>query len=202
MKKFFSLILLFLVSFSHSFAESWALVEPNLNLSSGTVLEVNSATTWTWENVLVKPVESSIYTYYYSVTCPYCQKLNRYLDSVDWYSKLNIDKREVLNNKDNSMKMAEDIQRLGLENQNIWVPFIIVNNWWKETHLTGLDQAIAYLEPILWKYDESEINQKIKAEQEQNKQIMKENNKEQKGIFIIILILLAIIIPTVIILKK
>lgn len=185
-----SLSLVSLVSAETGTISTW--ITSTGKISSGTILEVTSATTGSWENALVTPNEATTITYYYGQTCPYCQNLNRYLESVDGYSKLNIDKREVWHNKENAQKMSEDIKRLGLENNaNIWVPFLVVNENGKEITLSGLDQAMAYFEPILGKYDEKAV----KTAENEAIQKKAEANSNRHIIFLIVILVLAALIP-------
>lgn len=162
---------------------TWEIVENN----TWTVLEVTSATFWTKNVLKENPIESTMITYYYWETCPYCQQLNKYLTEVDWYNKLNIDKREVWNNKENALKMTEDLKRLGLENAKTWVPFLVVNENWKEKVLNWLDEAMAYFEPKLGKVVVT------KVEQKDNKNAI---------IFMIVVAILAVVIPFAIINMK
>lgn len=202
MKKIFVILLLSLNLFSLANAESstwvisdslswiteetstWVVVDTDSN--TWVVLEVNSATS-SWTNVLVSPVENLSYTYYFGQTCPYCQQFSKYMDSVWGFDKLNIEKREVWHNKENSLKFAEDLKRLWLENNaNIWVPFLVINDNWTETYLSWLDQLMAHFEPILWK-----------AKVEEKKVITKEQKDRNVTIFIFVMILLAVILPSV-----
>lgn len=162
---------------------TWEIVENN----TWTVLEVTSATSWTKNVLKENPIESTMITYYYWETCPYCQQLNKYLTEVDWYNKLNIDKREIWNNKENALKMTEDLKRLGLENAKTWVPFLVVNENWKEKVLNWLDEAMAYFEPKLGKVVVT------KVEQKDNKNAI---------IFMIVVAILAVVIPFAIINMK
>lgn len=192
MKKIFILLILSLNFFSLANAEKL-----NEN-SSWVILEVSSATTWSWENVLVNPIENISYTYYYGAWCKYCQAFWRYMDSVWGFEKLNFDRREVWWNRDNAIKMASDIERLWLDSTKIWVPFLIINDNWKETHLSWLDQLLSYFEPILWKYD----SEKYEKEQKEKELKKAEENKSNRTIFLAVIIFLAILVPIIIILPK
>lgn len=187
MKKILVILLLSLNFFSLVSAETNTWETSTGTASTWTVLEVSS-TTSDGKNVLKEEkVEQTMITYYYWDTCPYCQRLNAYLEKVDWYSKLNIDKREVYNNKDNSLRMTEDLKRLGLQNAKTWVPFLIVNENWQEKTLNWLDEAMAYFEPKLGKVVET------KVEGKDNKNVM---------IFMIVVAILAVLIPFVFIKKN
>lgn len=198
MKKFLVILLLSINLYSITSAENNTWETSTWNTQSWTILEITSATTWSWENALVNPVENRTITYYYWETCPYCQKLNLYLTKTDWYNKLNIDKREVWRNKQNSLKMTEDLKRLWLENDSsIWVPFLVVNENWKEITLSGLDQAMAYFEPILWKVEETSL---VSKENILETTDWKTNNNAV--IFLVSVLLLAVIIPLLFIKKS
>lgn len=183
-KSFLFLMSFFLVSVVS--AESVAVVNNSWTLSSTwKVLEISEAKTWNWENVLVNPVEKTTYTYYYGETCPYCQRLTKYLNQTWWFEKLKIEKKEVWHNKKNAEEMSKDITRLKLEDKKIWVPFLVVNNGWKETYLSGLDEAMNHFEPILWKVETKTVE-----------------NKQAVKYFLIIALILAIWIPTFFIIFK
>ena len=214
MKKIFTILVLSFWIISLTNAEnitvnSWK-VEATVKVSStwATTSTWWTSSTWTHETDTIKtaswsadqtPIENAVYTYYYGQTCPYCQEVAKYFESVWWTEKINMDKREVWNNRDNAQKMAEDLKKLWLENDtNIWVPFLVINQWWKLSYLSGSSQIISHFEPILWKYDSKKIteNENIKSEKKV------EGKSSRKQIFFFIMILCAIIIPAAIIIPK
>jgi len=53
------------------------------------------------------------YLYFYGITCPHCQELNRIAEERDLYSQISIEKREVYNNAENRdifLELIKDIQ--------------------------------------------------------------------------------------------
>lgn len=91
------------------------------------------------------------YTYYYGQWCSHCAKVDKYLNAVDWYEKLWIDKKEIYFDADNRAAMQEDAKRLwlGEDWEWVWVPFFIVNNDWVETPIIWDATIIEYFTPIL-----------------------------------------------------
>ena len=214
MKKIFTILVLSFWIISLTNAEnitvnSWK-VEATVKVSStwATTSTWWTSSTWTHETDTIKtaswsadqtPIENAVYTYYYGQTCAHCQEVAKYFESVWWTEKINMDKREVWNNRDNAQKMAEDLKKLWLENDtNIWVPFLVINQWWKLSYLSGSSQIISHFESILWKYDSKKIteNENIKSEKKA------EEKSSRKQIFFFIMILCAIIIPAAIIIPK
>ncbi|MDD2907793.1 MAG: hypothetical protein PHH98_04075 [Candidatus Gracilibacteria bacterium] len=121
---------------------------------------------------LDKKTESS-YIFYYGQGCTHCAKVEKYLEGVSGYEKLNIVKKEVYFDDKNRQEMLDDGKRLGLEESSIGVPFFVVNDDGKETPIIGDVVIIDYLKTILGEVPEN-------------------NNKT---IVFTILIILAIIIP-------
>ena len=117
------------------------------------------------------------YTYYWGQGCPHCANVADYMDAVDGWNKMNVDKREIYFEKENAAKFTADIERLGLDSAKVWVPFLIVNTDWVETTFSWDTPIIDHFLPILWEAPE--------------------NNK--KTIVFIILGLLAVLIPLFII---
>lgn len=104
-------------------------------------------------------VLNSTYIYYYGQWCAYCASLDRYLNSVNWYDKLNIEKREVYRNPENSKNMMADAERLWL-GMNVWVPFFIVNTWEEEIPMVWDKPIIDFLSPVLGESSNSKNNSK------------------------------------------
>ena len=113
------------------------------------------------------------------------------MDSVWGWDKLNIDKREVWSNRDNAVKMASDMQRLGLDSSTLTTPFLVINSNWKETALTGLDQLMAYFEPILGKSTVSANDDNNLVDTTTNNPVKTEEQKRNSTWFLIIVALIA-----------
>ena len=88
------------------------------------------------------------YLYYYWKGCSHCANVDEYMNWVDGYNRIKMEKKEVYFDKDNAKAMSEDAERLWYK--NVWVPFLIVNKDWKESVLTGDKPIINYFTPILW----------------------------------------------------
>lgn len=201
MKKIITILALSLFLASVSFADNSGTASTGevqlLSTSTGTetstgntVLEVTSAIS-DGKNVLkANPLEKIIVTYYYGAECPHCKVVSNYLEKVDGYNKMKIDKREVWHNKDNQKKMMEDLTRLGLANSSsIGVPFLVVNNDWKETYLTGETDVLNFFESYLGKVET------VKASD-------KGENNTRVIVFLLIVWALAALIPFFLTRKK
>lgn len=114
------------------------------NLLTGTWVDID----FDIDSFYKDTVLNSTYIYYYGQWCSYCASLDRYLNSVDWYKKLNIEKREIYRNPDNSKNMMADAERLWL-GLNVWVPFFIVNTWEEEIPMVWDKPIIDFLSPVL-----------------------------------------------------
>lgn len=62
------------------------------------------------------------YRYFFGVTCPHCQELNRIAESKDLYSKISVEKREVYHNTENQAMFLALIEELDVEGSG--VPFV------------------------------------------------------------------------------
>lgn len=113
------------------------------------------------------------YTYYWGNGCGYCANVNAYLKWVEDESLIKMEKKEIYFNKNNAKDMSEEATRLWIDPTKLGVPFLIINEDWKETYLTWDKPIIEHFKPILWEAKES-------------------NNKT---VILIILGLLAVIIP-------
>ncbi len=169
LKNIISFVIIWILSFGISYAE---LEVTNISISDNTstwiILPDNELTiTSSWS------IGDTSYIYYYWQWCSYCAQLDKYLNKVDWYSKLDIVKKEVYYNDDNRSEMLSVWEKLWLNTSDIWVPFLIKNVNWEETPMIWIDTIMNEFEPILWDIPEN-------------------NNKP---IVFTILIILAIIIP-------
>lgn len=202
MKKFIYTLILSVSLFSIVSASSWNVETGEVEIlatpiSISSWIEENQ-TVSSWVTSSTNPIENTSYIYYYGQGCPYCQQFQKYMESVWWFDKLNIDKREVWYNAENQTKMAEDIQRLWIVSEQIWVPFMVINQWGEESYISWLDGLLSHFEPILGKYSEETIS-KIEAEK---KLIQSEQNKWKTYVFLIIILILAVWIPAIFILPK
>lgn len=78
---------------------------------------------------------ASNYVFYYGQWCPHCAKVEEYMESVDWYSKLNITKKEVYFDKNNAQELNSFAQKLWINSSEVWVPFLLVQDWDKYSYL-------------------------------------------------------------------
>lgn len=163
------------------FAESWSINSAwkTENLLYKTSVVEASTGELTNEKPWVKIDKSleTTYIYYYGQWCSHCAKVDRYMGKVDWYTQLNVEKKEIYFEQENSAEMLEAWKRLWLSDKEIWVPLLLVNKNWKEQAFIWDKEIIDFYTPILWEVSES-------------------NNKT---VILIIFTLLAILIPTFII---
>jgi len=151
-------ILLFILAMSFSFAladllpttSEWELNNRIDGTNTGS-LEISI---WT-NNSEVDLIRDSSYIYYYWDGCSHCANVDYYLKKTDGYNKLDIIKKEVWSNKENSAEMAEVMERLWLDISKVGVPFMLVKNWDDETYLNWDTPIINYFKPYLWEIPES-----------------------------------------------
>lgn len=170
LKNILSIVIVLMISFSISNAELEITdISITENTSTWVVVDREVIT----DTITTTNIEGTSYIYYYWQWCSYCAQLDKYLNKVDWYSKLDIVKKEVYYNDDNRSEMLSVWEKLWLNTSDIWVPFLIKNVNWEETPMIWIDTIMNEFEPILWG--------------------IPENNK--KPIVFTILVILAIIIP-------
>lgn len=163
------IISLVLVSFIwNSYAEDSVLLDSTWVVATWSLTET-LVSTWSIDNNL----EETSYTYYYGQWCSHCANLDKYINWVWWYEKLNIVKKEVYFDDKNRQEMVDEWKRLWLSESEIWVPFFIINESWTETSIVWDGPIIEKLKPILWDIPEN----------------------KNKTIILAILSILAIIIP-------
>lgn len=115
MKKISSVLLcVILFGFSSAFAQDVQVVPTNVEIP---YVETE------WETQNQENQEEIVYNYYYSPTCGWCQKLDKFLDKNDAYEKLNINKINVRewNNVDKMMNAAQEV---GINPSSVWTPFV------------------------------------------------------------------------------
>ena len=136
-KLFYSLLIFTLLISSTSALDSWTWTTNTWS---------NSASWITSESV----IENTTYTYYYWQGCWYCANVDKYMNAVDGYEKLDIEKKEIYYNDQNREDMLADAQKLWLDPSSIWVPFLIINSQENSEALTWDKPVISYFENILW----------------------------------------------------
>ncbi len=137
-KLFYSLLMFGLLISSTNALDSWTWFSTNTWSNSSNELSVESS------------IEDTSYIYYYWQGCWYCANVDKYMSSVDWYEKVNIDKREIYYNDQNREQMLADAKRLWLDPSSVWVPFLIINSWENSETLIWDKPVISHFENILW----------------------------------------------------
>ena len=61
---------------------------------------------------------------FYGTGCPHCAKVEEYLQANNIESKINIEKKEVYNNKDNANLLAKIAKKCGIKENELGVPFL------------------------------------------------------------------------------
>jgi glutaredoxin len=144
-----SLILIF--STNNVFGETWNIVSE-----------------WIWE---------SIYIYYYWEWCSHCAKVEEYMEWVDAFNKVNITKKEIYSDDANRTEYLAAWERLWISEADLWIPFLIINNWVKETSLIWDEKIINHFKSFLWEAQES----------------------SKKTVILVILWILAVFVPVILI---
>lgn len=89
------------------------------------------------------------YLYYYGQGCPHCANIDKYMKGVDGYNRINIEKKEVYFNQDNAKSMSQDAESLGIKQEELGVPFLIVDNDGEKSYLIWDGPIIDHFTPIL-----------------------------------------------------
>jgi len=111
MKKFTAVLLaIFAFQFSSVFAEE---IQATTTAAPITTTQAEVTTTQAEEEV--------VYNYYFSPTCGWCQKLDKFLESNDAYETLNINKIDVRTHADKMMAAAEEV---GINPSSVGTPFV------------------------------------------------------------------------------
>jgi glutaredoxin len=79
--------------------------------------------------------------FYYGITCPHCQKVEKFMSEQRVTEKFQFEQKEVYNNKDNASEMARVAKVCGLDQQNLGVPLF----WTGQECLIGDAPIIEYL---------------------------------------------------------
>ena len=61
---------------------------------------------------------------FYGTGCPHCEKVEEYLQENNIESKINIEKKEVYDNKDNANLLAKIAKKCGIKENELGVPFL------------------------------------------------------------------------------
>lgn len=73
---------------------------------------------------LTEDLQQDIYEYYWGETCPHCETVQEFLDSWEGEEGINLDKKEVYNNQQNTLLLTKRAAECGLRENNIGVPFL------------------------------------------------------------------------------
>lgn len=153
MKKVLILISCFLLSItSNVFWEmlildwTWATITPTTTANTWTIVESQAVSEVTNNDENNK----IIYTYYYWEWCSHCAKIDKYMKWVNWYEKMNIEKKEIYFNEENRAEYLDAWKRLWFSEEDLWVPFLVISDNWEETSLSWDKPIIEYFTQFLW----------------------------------------------------
>jgi hypothetical protein len=99
--------------------------------------------------------EELIYTYYYWKWCSHCANMEEYMEWVDGYDKVNIAKKEIYFNDMNRAEYLATWKRLWISEAELWIPFLVINDWWKDSFLIWDEKIINHFKSYLWEAKES-----------------------------------------------
>ncbi len=91
------------------------------------------------DNGKTPPTENDMILFY-SLTCPHCQNVEKYIEDNAVTEKYSFDRLEISNNRGNSDKLVEKAKLCGMETQNLGVPFL----WTGEKCLMGDTDIIEF----------------------------------------------------------
>ena len=111
MKKITLVALILLLITPAAFAETADIQATTTNVETGTVTEIVSEVVQ----------EEIVYNYYYSPTCGWCQKLDRFLDEHNAFDSLNINKIDV---RTRGIEMVTAAEEHGIDPASVGTPFV------------------------------------------------------------------------------
>lgn len=118
MKKITALLLaLFAFQFSSVFAEEIQAVTTSAPITTQVEMTNTGSSVESSENQ-----EETVYNYYFSPTCGWCQKLDAFLEKNDAFEKLNINKIDVRG--ENGIKMIDAATEHGIDPSGVGTPFV------------------------------------------------------------------------------
>ncbi len=80
--------------------------------------------------------------FYYGITCPHCKQVEQWLEENKIEEKIKIEKKEVYNNRKNSLELEKAAKTCGLNSSSIGVPFLFTPE--KKCYMGSVD-VINYL---------------------------------------------------------
>ncbi len=66
------------------------------------------------------------YLYYYGATCIHCKVVDEYFDTTDIDESLAIQKKEVMENKDNNYELVQKVQQYHIPTDQVGTPFLLI----------------------------------------------------------------------------
>lgn len=101
------------------------------------------------ENNTDEVQEEIVYNYYYSPTCGWCQKLDKFLKKHDAYEKLNINKIDVRWAR--GIEMVQAAEEHGIDGRSVGTPFVTYGpNGTGSAVQTGFYGALDLFADALW----------------------------------------------------
>ena len=105
-------------------------------------------------NVAQAPTETNVATsqenqqliFFYGNTCPHCKNVEEWIAENKIEEKITITKKEVYDNRTNSLELAEAARSCGLDTSNIGVPFLYTTG---KKCLVGAPDITVYLSEIV-----------------------------------------------------
>lgn len=92
-----------------------------------------------------QPLTTNIPIFYYGITCPHCQQVEKWMKDNKIEEKTKIIKKEVYNNRENSLELEKVAKTCGLSTSSIGVPFLFTP---EGKCLMGTVDVINYLKKI------------------------------------------------------
>ncbi len=78
--------------------------------------------------------------FYYSLTCPHCKNVEKYIEENNVKAKVTFEAKEVSENKDNAAEFADKVAKCGIKPEEAGVPLF----WDGSTCFVGDEPIINY----------------------------------------------------------
>lgn len=102
------------------------------------------------------------YTLFYGQGCSHCLKVERFIDKNNVNEELSISQKEIWFNSENRELFVSEIKKLNLSEDEVWVPFLLIETESNEKFYKRWDKDIInYFESVINKQDVKEDNSNI-----------------------------------------
>lgn len=89
------------------------------------------------------------YIYFYWNWCTHCAKVEKFFDANDIESKYGVEKLEIYFNRSNLAEFSKYIEKLGIDQNKAWVPFLVIDNELECKYLMWDKKIVDFFEKMI-----------------------------------------------------